>query len=98
MSDFSNSSSCMIDPPPLMAGSDQSCWDMWRKASSSALHSYLRTACATYCSAPHTRSLYRSPGTAIGKSIDYLDFATIELPAPAYVRDRDAAVDDPGRI
>ena len=41
-----------------MAGSDQSCWDMWRKASSSALHRYLRTACATYCSAPHTRSLY----------------------------------------
>jgi hypothetical protein len=27
--------------------------------------------------------LYRSPGTPIGKSIDYLDFATIELPAPA---------------
>src|ERR1700690_1713007 len=58
MSDFSNSSSCMIDPPPLMAGSDQSCWDMWRKASSSALHRYLRTACATYCSAPHTQRLY----------------------------------------
>src|SRR5262249_34234556 len=28
--------------------------------------------------------LYRSPGTPIGKSIDYLDFATIELPGPAY--------------
>jgi hypothetical protein len=28
--------------------------------------------------------LYRSPGTPIGKSIDYLDFATIELPSPAY--------------
>ena len=27
--------------------------------------------------------LYRSPGTPIGKSIDYLDFATIELPGPA---------------
>ena len=32
-----------------------------------------------------SRSLYRSPGTPIGKSIDYLDFATIKLPAPAYV-------------
>ena len=31
-----------------------------------------------------SRSLYRSPGTPIGKSIDYLDFATIKLPAPAY--------------
>ena len=40
--------------------------------------------CATYWAAPHTRSLYRSPGTPIGKSIDYLDFATIELPGPAY--------------
>jgi hypothetical protein len=29
--------------------------------------------------------LYRSPGTPIGKSIDYLDFATIELPGPAYI-------------
>jgi hypothetical protein len=29
------------------------------------------------------RSLYRSSGTPIGKPIDYLDFATIELPAPA---------------
>jgi hypothetical protein len=28
--------------------------------------------------------LYRSPGTLIGKSINYLDFATIKLPAPAY--------------
>ena len=28
--------------------------------------------------------LYRSPGNPIGKSIDYLDFATIELPGPAY--------------
>ena len=35
-----------------------------------------------------SRSLYRSPGTPIGKSIDYLDFATIKLPAPAY-RDLD---------
>ena len=33
-----------------------------------------------------SRSLYRSPGTPIGKSIDYLDFATIKLPAPAYNR------------
>ena len=32
-----------------------------------------------------SRSLYRSPGTPIGKSIDYLDFATIKLPAPAYL-------------
>ena len=31
-----------------------------------------------------SRSLYRSPGSPIGKSIDYLDFATIKLPAPAY--------------
>jgi len=31
-----------------------------------------------------SRSLYRSPGTPIGKSIDYLDFATINLPAPAH--------------
>ena len=31
-----------------------------------------------------SRSLYRSPGTPIGKSIDYLDFATIKPPAPAY--------------
>jgi hypothetical protein len=31
-----------------------------------------------------SRSLYRSPGTPIGKSINYLDFATIKLPAPAY--------------
>ena len=31
-----------------------------------------------------SRSPYRSPGTPIGKSIDYLDFATIKLPAPAY--------------
>jgi hypothetical protein len=29
--------------------------------------------------------LYRSPGTPIRKSIDYLDFATIELPGPAYI-------------
>jgi hypothetical protein len=33
-----------------------------------------------------SRSLYRSPGTPIGKSIDYLDFATIKLAAPAYGR------------
>ena len=32
-----------------------------------------------------SRSPYRSPGTPIGKSIDYLDFATIELPGPAYL-------------
>ena len=31
-----------------------------------------------------SRSLYRSPGIPIGKSIDYLDFATIKLPAPAH--------------
>jgi hypothetical protein len=31
-----------------------------------------------------SRSLYRSPGTPTGKSIDQLDFATIKLPAPAY--------------
>ena len=31
-----------------------------------------------------SRSLYRSPGTPIGKPINYLDFATIKLPAPAY--------------
>ena len=31
--------------------------------------------------------LYRSPGNPIGKSIDYLDFATIELPGPAYIQD-----------
>jgi hypothetical protein len=35
-----------------------------------------------------SRSLYRSPGTPIGKSIDYLDFATIKLPAPAYQGNR----------
>ena len=29
------------------------------------------------------RSVYRSAGTPIGKSIDYLDLATIKLPAPA---------------
>ena len=29
-------------------------------------------------------NLYRSAGTATGKSIDYRDFATIKLPAPAY--------------
>jgi len=34
--------------------------------------------------------LYRSPGNPIGKSIDYLDFATIELPGPAYERYRKA--------
>ena len=32
-----------------------------------------------------SRSLYRSPGTPIGKSIDYLDLATIKLPAPAHL-------------
>ena len=37
-----------------------------------------------------SRSLYRSPGTPIGKSIDYLDFATIKLPAPAYPHRRSA--------
>jgi hypothetical protein len=31
-----------------------------------------------------SRSLYRNPGTPIGKPINYLDFATIKLPAPAY--------------
>ena len=35
-----------------------------------------------------SRSLYRSAGTPIGKSIDYLDFATIKLPAPAYMTAR----------
>src|SRR6516164_8728355 len=30
-----------------------------------------------------SRVFYRSPETPIGKSIDYLDFATIELPGPA---------------
>ena len=33
-----------------------------------------------------SRSLYRNPGTPIGKPINYLDFATIKLPAPAYER------------
>src|SRR5271166_647026 len=33
-----------------------------------------------------SRSLYRNPGTPIGKPINYLDFATIKLPAPAYLR------------
>ena len=33
--------------------------------------------------ASRSRRLYRSPGTPIGKSLDYLDFATIKLPAPA---------------
>ena len=31
-----------------------------------------------------SRSLYRSPETKIGKSIDYLDFSTIKLSASAY--------------
>ena len=34
--------------------------------------------------ASRSRSLYRSPGTPIGKPINYLDFANIKLPAPAY--------------
>ena len=33
--------------------------------------------------ASRSRSLYRSPGTPIGKPINYLDFANIKLPAPA---------------
>ena len=32
-----------------------------------------------------SRTLYRSAGTAFGKPIDYLDFATIKLPDPAYL-------------
>ena len=36
--------------------------------------------------------LYRSPGNPIGKSIDYLDFATIELPGPAYRRKQRAGL------
>ena len=41
--------------------------------------------------------LYRSSGTPIGKSINYLDCATIKLPAPAYIaaatKERVAEVD-----
>jgi hypothetical protein len=40
--------------------------------------------------ASRSRSLYRSPGTPIGKPINYLDLANIKLPAPAYHRDRGA--------
>jgi hypothetical protein len=40
--------------------------------------------------------LYRSPGTSIGKSIDYLDFATIELPGPDYLTGRLAPQIGPG--
>ena len=35
-------------------------------------------------SGSRSRSVYRSAGTPIGKSIDYLDLATIKLPAPAH--------------
>jgi hypothetical protein len=42
-----------------------------------------------------SRSLYRSAGTPIGKSIDYLDFATIKLPAPAHASSRAACADAP---
>jgi hypothetical protein len=73
-----------------MAGSDQSCWDMWRKASSSALHRYLRTACATYCSAPHTRILYNgnweAHGTPVCAAIKCCDRNAIKQRDPAYGR------------
>src|ERR1700674_1106522 len=35
--------------------------------------------------ASRSRSLYRSPGTPIGKPINYLDFPNIKLSAPAYL-------------
>jgi hypothetical protein len=37
----------MIDPPPLMAGIDQSHSNMWRKMLANALHKHLPAACAT---------------------------------------------------
>ena len=48
--------------------------------------------------ASRSRRLYRSPGTPIGKSLDYLDFATIKLPAPAHtISAGDGDGDDPAR-
>src|ERR1700704_4750978 len=44
----------MIDPPPLMAGTDQSRQNMWRKMLNYAVHRNVPGACATYWSAPHT--------------------------------------------
>src|ERR1700687_136568 len=44
----------MIDPPPLMAGNDQSRHNMWRKMLNYAVHRNVPGTCATYWSAPHT--------------------------------------------
>src|ERR1700730_1351983 len=44
----------MIDPPPLMAGTDQSRRNMWRKMLNYAVHRNVLGAYATYWSAPHT--------------------------------------------
>jgi Putative transposase len=44
----------MIDSPPLMAGTDQSCRNMWRKMLASVLHRKVTGTCATYLGTPHT--------------------------------------------
>src|ERR1700732_4627471 len=44
----------MIDPQPLMAGTDQSRQNMWRKMLNYPVHRNVPGACATYWSAPHT--------------------------------------------
>ena len=54
-----------------------------RKTSMRGSGAYLVITAILAASRSRSRSLYRSPGTPIGKSIDYLDFATIKLPAPA---------------
>ena len=69
----------------LTAASTMACWRYrsGRRSCVAAEHFSLSPAILA-ASRSRSRSLYRSPGTPIGKSINYLDFTTIKLPAPAY--------------